>query len=258
MLEELLELVRYRDLLGLLISNHIKTRYRRSALGVIWTLLNPLLTMSVMTIAFENLFQTTLKNYPVYILAGLLFWNFFAQSINAAMNSMVWGSSLLKRVYVPRTIFAVAIIGHSLVNLGLGLIPLIVIMLLVAQPFSLALLFLPVAVILTVMFVLGLALFFSTLAVFFTDVVDMFQVALTAWFYLTPVMYPAKILPDFYYQYLYLNPAYSLLSLFRDPIYFGQLPEFNTLLAAVIFACLSLIVGWWFFTRKADEFAYRL
>ncbi len=258
MLEELVELVRYRNLLGQLIANHIKTRYRRSVLGVLWTLLNPLLTMIVMTIAFSNLFHASLKNYPVYLLSGLLFWNFFSQSVTSSMHSMVWGSGLLKRVYVPRTIFAVAAIGNCLVTLGLGLIPLVMIMLIMGHPFTPALLFLPVAIIIMAMFVLGIALLISSLAVFFTDIVDMFQVVLMAWMYLTPIIYPIAILPESYQRYLYLNPAFGLLSLFRDPIYLGQIPDPGLILVTTFFGVLTLVFGWWFFTRKADEFAYRI
>jgi ABC-type polysaccharide/polyol phosphate export permease len=198
MLDELVNLYRYRNLLWQLIVNNIKTRYRRSVLGVLWTLLNPLMTMTVMTIAFSSLFNSAIINYPVYIMAGLLFWTFLSQSISASMNSTVWGSGLLKRIYVPRTIFATAAIGNTLVNLGLGLVPLIIIMLVLRHTFSPAILFLPVAVLLTAMFVLGISFLLSTVAVFFTDVVDIFQVFLTAWFYLTPIIYPAQILPEAY------------------------------------------------------------
>jgi ABC-type polysaccharide/polyol phosphate export permease len=108
------------------------------------------------------------------------------------------------------------------------------------------------------MFVLGIALLVSSLAVFFTDIVDMFQVILMAWMYLTPIIYPETILSESYQQNLYFNPAYNLLSLFRDPIYLGQLPQPGIILAAFLSGLLTLIVGWWFFTRKADEFAYRV
>lgn len=258
MLEELIQLVRYRHLLWLLIQNNIKTRYRRSVLGVVWTLLNPLLTMTVMTIAFARLFHSDLENYSIYILSGLLFWNFLSQSMSASINSMVWGSGLLKRVYVPRTIFAVATIGNGLINLGLGMIPLLFIMIVLSHPVRLTLLFLPVAVVVMAMFVLGVALLISSLAVFFTDIVDIFQVVLMAWMYLTPIIYPNSILPEIYQRFLYINPAYPILCLFRDPIYLGQIPDLNLILIAVSTSCFSLLVGWWFFTRRADDIAYRI
>src|SRR5689334_958733 len=148
MVEELLALLRYKDLLRLLIINTIKTRYKRSAFGVVWTLLNPLLNMAVMTIAFSALFRGSLIHYPVYILSGLICWNFFNQTTTYAMSTLVWGGNLIKRIYVPRTIFAVASIGTGLVNLGLSLIPLILIMLFLGHPFYPTWWFLPFAVLL--------------------------------------------------------------------------------------------------------------
>lgn len=255
---ELIELLRYRDLLWLMIANITKTRYKRSALGVVWTLLNPLLNMTVLTIAFSSFFRAALENYPVYVLSGLIFWNFYTQTTTFAMNSLVWGGSLLKRIYLPRTIFAVAAIGNGLINLGLSLIPLVLIMLVLGHPFHPTWWVLPLAILLLAMFSLGAALFFSILSVFFTDVLDMYQVALQALFFLTPIMYPKDILPTQVVWYLNLNPLYNLLELFRAPLYAGVIPGPNTLLAAVASACLALAIGWWAFTRKADELAYRL
>jgi ABC-2 type transport system permease protein len=257
-IEELRELWRYRELLRLLIVNAIKTRYRRSMLGVLWTLLNPLLTMTVLSIAFSSLFKSALERYPIYILSGLIFWNFFSQSITTSMGGMVWGSSLLKRIYVPRTIFTMSAIGSGLVNLGLGFAPLVLIMAGLGHPFTPALLFLPIAVCLLAAFTLGLALVLTTLAVFFVDVVDIFQVLLAAWFYLTPLMYPAEILPAGSGWILDFNPIYHLLILFRDPIYLGQWPAAGHVGAASLAAAAALAVGWGLFTWKADGFAYRL
>jgi len=258
MLEEFLALLRYKDLLRLLIANTTKARYKRSALGVVWTLLNPLLNMAVMTIAFSALFRGSLIHYPIYILTGLICWNFFNQTTQYAMSTLVWGGNLIKRIYIPRTIFAVTSIGNGLVNLGLALIPLIILMRLLGHPLYPTWWFLPFAVLLLAMFSLGVALFMSTLAVFFTDVLDMYQVVIQAWFFLTPVMYPKTILPAEYQWYLNLNPLYNLMELFRTPIYSGWVPGPHTLLAALASAVLSLAIGWWVFTRKADEFAYRL
>ena len=103
---ELNELLNYRGLLRQYISQSIKTRYKRSALGVVWTLLNPLLNMAVLTIAFSTLFRFSLKNYPIYLLAGLIFWNFFSQTTMTAMDRLIWGGGILKRIYIPRTIFS--------------------------------------------------------------------------------------------------------------------------------------------------------
>jgi ABC-2 type transport system permease protein len=255
---DLLEMVRYRDLLGMMVANMIKTRYKRSALGAIWTLLNPLLNMAVLTIAFSSLFQFTLKDYPVYVLTGLIAWNFFTSTTLFAMSSLVWGSSLLKRIYVPRTIFSVASIGNGLVNMGLSLIPLVLIIVATRHPMYPTWWFVPVAVLLLAMFSLGVALLISTLAVFFTDMVDIYQVLVQAGFFLTPLMYPKEILPPQYLWLVKLNPMYHLIEMFRVPIYQGSLPGPHTMLAAAVSAVLALLVGWWVFNRKAEEFGYRI
>jgi ABC-type polysaccharide/polyol phosphate export permease len=255
---DLLELVRYRDLLGMLIVNITKTRYKRSALGVIWTMLNPLLNMIVLSVAFSSIFRTSLQRYPVYVLTGLVCWHFFSQTTTFAMTTLVWGGNLLKRTYVPRSIFAVASIGNGLINLGLALVPLALVAVFIGHPLHGTWWFVPVGVGLLALFSLGVALLMSTLAVFFVDVVEMYAALLQALFFMTPIMYPKEILPDWVQQFLHVNPMSSIMQVFRDPIYRGVIPDGSTLLTAVAWAFGSLLFGWWVFTLKADEFAYRV
>ncbi len=257
-LAEIGELVRYRDLLKLLVSRIVKTRYKRSALGVLWTLLNPLLNMAVLTVAFSAVFKGTVAHYPVYVLTGIIWWSFFTQATNHAMNSVVFGGGLLKRIYVPRTIFAVASVAHGLLNLAISMATLAVIMALTGHPFHATWWFVPVPVVLLALFSLGVALFLSTLAVFFVDVFDIFQVAVQALFFLTPIIYPEEILPPEYRPLQRLNPMTYLLASFRAPLLDGTLPDPATLAVAAAAAVGFLLLGWWTFTRKADEFAYRL
>jgi len=134
-ISELKELGKYRYLLGQLIRRDILTRYKRSVLGVAWTMLNPLGTMLILTFVFSNFFKSAVPHYPVYILSGLLVWNFFSQGTNAAISGLVWGGSLLKRIYIPSTVFGVSAIGTALVNLILSLVPLLLVMLIDKAPF---------------------------------------------------------------------------------------------------------------------------
>lgn len=258
MLAEVRELFRYSDLLKLLVSRITKNRYKRSALGVLWTLLNPLLSMAVLTIVFSTVFKTATASYPVYLLAGLVCWNFFAQTTVYAMSTLISGGTLFKRVYVPSTIFGVASVANGLFNLGLSLVPLVLIMAILGHPFHGAWWYVPFAVVLLAMFCLGVTLFMSTLAVFFADVVDMFQLLLQSWFFLTPIMYPLDIMPDGFRQWMVVNPMYHLVELFRAPILSGQLPDPEHMLWGAVAAVAALLIGWWTFTRKASEFAYRL
>jgi ABC-type polysaccharide/polyol phosphate export permease len=257
-IQEVRELWRYRDLLRLLISNSIKTRYKRSVLGVVWTLLNPLLNMLVLSIAFSALFRFDVKNYPVYILIGLLAWNFFAQTVTQTMHTLVWGSNLLKRIYLPRSIFAVSVLGNGLVNFGLAFVPLLIIMASMSHPITSTMLLVPLAVFLLALFTLGLSLLLSTLAVFFADIVDMFTILLSAWFYLTPIIYPLDIIPSELQPYMRWNPMTIFVNLFHDLIYEGRIPETSNIGAAATLSFGIVLIGWWVFTRKADEFAYRI
>ncbi len=257
-IHELRELVRYRDLLRILVSNSIKTRYKRSSLGVVWTLLNPLLNTLVLTIAFSQIFRFEVENYAVYILSGLVFWNFFAQTTTLAMNQLIWGSNLLRRIYVPRSIFSVAVVGNGLANFFLALIPLGVVMLLLGQPFTVALIFIPLAAVLMTMFILGVTLLVSTLAVFFVDVVDIYSVVLSAVFYLTPVIYPISIVPEPVRTFMAWNPLYIMLELIRGPVYLGVFPGVAQVAAAAVISVGTLVLGWLVFTSRQEEFAYRL
>jgi ABC-type polysaccharide/polyol phosphate export permease len=164
----------------------------------------------------------------------------------------------LKRIYIPRSIFAFTALGTSLVNIILSLIPLLAIMLVTGCPFTLSLMFLPASIFIASMFALGMGLFLSALAVYFVDVLEMYQIVLMAWLYLTPIIYPLEIIPKRYIWLFKLNPIYSIMEVFRQPIYSGQLPDLQTLTVASLVSLVTLIFGWWFFTRKADDFAYRV
>ncbi|MFH1619154.1 MAG: ABC transporter permease [bacterium] len=255
---ELRELWRYRELLLQLIVNSIKTRYKRSLLGLAWTMLNPLLHMAVLTAAFSTMFRGSLVHYPIYVLTGLLCWNFFSQTTTHSMGSLVWGGGLVKRIYIPRTIFVFSAVGNGLVNLGLSMIPLLAIMLLLGHPLRTVACFMPVSILLLTVFALGIALLMSVLAVFFADVIEVHQTAVQILFFLTPIMYPKNIFPLKYTWCLDINPMFYFVEIFRAPIYSGALPESRIILTAALFAIFSFALGWWAYTRKMNEFAYRL
>ena len=255
---QLVDLYRYRDLLRILTANITKTRYRRSAIGVAWTLLNPILTMGVLSFAFSHVFRLSVRSYPVYVLTGLICWNFFSQATTHAMNTMVWGSGLLKRVYLPRAIFTVASIANGTLNLALALIPLAAIMVVLRHPVSPALLFVPVAVVLLVLFALGIALLVSAFAALWVDVVEMYGVILQMWFFLTPVMYPEAILPPGFRRLLELNPMVHLLRLFRDPVYSGEVPSAAAIALGAAIALVTAVVGWMVFSARSEELALRV
>ncbi|MFZ3070262.1 MAG: ABC transporter permease [Anaerolineaceae bacterium] len=256
-LSELHELKRYRYLLAQLVRRDLVARYKRSALGVAWTMLNPLGTMIILSLVFSHLFNQ-IPSYPVYILSGLLAWNFFSQGTNAAMSGLVWGGSLMQRIYLPRTIFGVSAIGTALVNLVISIVPLLLVMLFTRTPIPWTMAFLPVSILLLTFFALGFGLTLSALAIYFPDVSEMYQILLTAWMYLTPIIYPETIIPEKWLPLYRINPMYSMVKMFRLPIYEGRIPTFQELLPALLWAVGTLVFGWLFFTSKSDEYAYRV
>lgn len=256
-LEELRGIFQYRDLIYQLARRDIVTRYKRSVLGIAWTMLQPLGMMIIMTIVFSNLFQAV-EGYPAYILSGLVAWTFFAQTTTATIHQVVWGGTLFRRIYLPHTSFAVSAISTGVVNLALSLVPLVAIMLVTGRLLHWSVLFIPVAVILLAAFALGVGLILSALGVYFPDVAEMYQIILVAWMYLTPVIYPEEILPAAYRSWITnLNPMYHMIHIFRKPLYDGTLPAWNELAVAGTIALVTLIIGWLYFSSKADEFAYQ-
>ena len=256
-LTELKELSNYWYLLKQLVRRDILTRYKRSVLGVAWTMLNPLGTMLIMSFVFSNLFHTV-GNYSIYLLSGLLVWNFFAQSTNAAMSGLVWGGSLMKQIYVPRTIFGISAIGTAMVNMVLSLVPLFLVILVSRAPIYWTIVLIPFLILLLAAFSIGIGLTISTLAVYFPDVLEMYQILLTAWMYLTPLMYPEDIIPAQYLSLYRLNPMYWMVKLFRAIVYEGRIPLFSEIWPALAWAFGALVFGWIFFASKSDEYAYRI
>jgi len=256
-LEELRGIFQYRDLIYQLVRRDIVTRYKRSVLGIAWTMLQPLGMMIIMTLVFSSLFQTV-KGYPAYLLSGLIAWTFFSQTTTAAIHQIVWGGTLLHRIYLPRTSFAVSAIGTGVINLVFSLVPLIFIMLLIGRPIRGSIIFLPIAMLLLAAFTLGIGLILSTLAIYFPDVTEMYQIILLAWMYLTPIIYPEEILPEAYrFWVTNLNPMYHLIKIFRVPLYEGVFPGWIEIAIASGIAIITLVIGWLFFAKKADEFTYQ-
>ena len=256
--EEFLTLIQYRELVRQLIARAVKTRYKRSVLGVAWTMINPLLTMAVLTLVFSGIFGFPSNEYALHVLSGLILWNFFAQSTTAAMGELMWSGGLVGRIYLPKSAFAAGAIGTGLVNLFLALIPYSLIALILGSSLHASLVFLPIIVLLAALFTLGIAMALSTAVVFFQDVLPTYEILLTAWFYLTPVIYPFEILPEGIQRLVRWNPMLYYVESFRSVLLDGQLPVMQDLLATVLMSVAAVVFGWWTFTRRVRDYAYRL
>jgi ABC-type polysaccharide/polyol phosphate export permease len=252
------DLTRYRELLWNLVSRDIKVRYKRSVLGLFWTVLQPVLMTLVFTIVFSSGFRNPAANAPLYFISGYTLWNFFAQTTTQSMMALRSHGALMKHVALPKSVFVVSTLVTSLVTLVFSLIPLFALILLSSHPITPVLLLLPVPILLTSLFTLGVALVLAPLALFFDDLNHFFQVMLTMWFFLTPVVYFITVIPPEYQFLIQLNPMAWMLELFRAPVYYGVLPDLTTLLAGTVAALTALALGWWSFMRFANRFVYYL
>jgi ABC-type polysaccharide/polyol phosphate export permease len=254
---ELNDVYRYRDLVWQFVISSIKTRYKRSFLGVIWTLLNPLLMMLVLTVVFSRLFNTV-AHYPAYVLNGIIVWNYLSSTTLASMQNMVLSGSLLSRIYVPKSVFAVSAAGAGLVNLGLSLIPLFMISLAIGVKIKLTVLAMIPGIILLILFALGVSLLLQTAAIFFADMMPVYEVFLTLWFYTTPVLYSMDMIPQKWAVFFKLNPMYHILRVVRAPLYEGIIPGWETWAIAALSAATMFTIGSMVFTSKSREYAYKV
>jgi ABC-2 type transport system permease protein len=248
------DILKSGHLLFNLIHRDLTVRYKRSILGAVWTLLHPLLLTAILVIVFSYVFRFDVEHYEVYLLAGLLPWTFFSQTMITAMAATGWNGPLMKRVRVPRSIFTLSTTISGVVNLAISYLPLFLIMWIRHVPFRPALFFLPVSMAILAVFTFGLSLAFSTLSIYFVDVREMFNAAVTALLYLTPIIYPLKIVPANFRMIVKANPLYYMVEITRIPIDAGILPSLPLLGVGVALALTSLLIGWLVFRRLSGGF----
>lgn len=243
----------YRGLLKLLVARDLTVRYKRSTLGVWWTLLNPLLTMTVLWVVFSQFFRFEIPGdvpYIVYLLSGILLITFFSQGVIATGSSIVSSSSVLSKVYVPAEVFSMSAAVSALVNFGISLIPLLVIQLVTGAGVPWTVLLVPLPAFFMLLLVAGLGLLVASAAVYFYDVLDLTNVLTQLVGYLTPTFYPISIVPDQFLPFIYANPIYSYLAVFRGFMYEGKFSPGWTFLMMIGSSVIVLLLGVWVFTRS--------
>ena len=253
------EVLQYRELMRNLVVRDLKVRYRNSALGFVWCLLNPLLMMVVFTVVFSVLMPSNIPKFPVFILVGILAWNLHVTAVTGAANSIVGNAGLVMKVYFPREVLPISVVLANTVNFLLALIALFVVILAFRVELSLTVLFLPVILLAQVMFASGLALFLSALTVFFRDVGIIMETLMLAWFFLSPIFYRLEDLAPNYARLLYIaNPMASIISAYRDVLYLGGMPGIDFLSRTFVTCLIVLIGGYVFFVRCSGRFGEEL
>jgi homopolymeric O-antigen transport system permease protein len=223
--QEFSEIFHYRELLRNLIERDIKKRYKRSALGFLWVMLDPLLMMLVFYIVFAGVFGNVVGNYIAYVITGIIMWQLFAQGTKVASTAFLQNRTLISKIHLPTAL------SHYI-------------------------LLLPVAISLIILFSVGISLTISTLTVFFHDVLYIYDVILIGWMYLSAIFYPVTILPQNFQMLMSLNPLYHYISLFRACIYDTTLPVMEHLIFGTAFAVISFLIGWAIYHRNRDKIIF--
>lgn len=249
------EFWKYKDLLRLLVSKNLKLKYRRSALGYFWSVLNPLLIMIVMTVVFSTMFKRSVENFPVYLFCGQLLFNFMNTSTHQAISSITGNAALLKKTYVPKYIFTLSRITSGLMDFLLSLCALVVVMIATGTKFTWYILLFPFVILQLYIFCIGLGLFLAQANVFFRDIQYIYNAVTTAWVYLTPIFYPIDAVPE-QLQWLikHCNPMYFYVGQFRDLIWSGRMPGYGIIAAGCVTSVAMLMLGIWSFNRSKDRF----
>jgi ABC-2 type transport system permease protein len=245
---------RYRFLLWNLVKKDITTKYRRSVLGILWSVLNPLLMMMVITAVFQHLFRFSVENFPLYYLTGFLIFNFVSEATTSSMNSVLGSAALIKKVYIPKYIFPLEKCIFALINTLFSMIAVVIIffILRVVPPWTI--IAFPISLLYTFVFSVGLGMILATLEVFFRDTGHLYGVWITAWMYLTPIIYPMDILPKAMETIVRMNPLYYYVEYFRYVVLYGEIPGLWLNAVCALFALGFLGVGVIFFKKAQDRF----
>lgn len=250
-------LKKYVPLIKELVKRDLKVKYRRSFLGYIWSLLNPLLMMAVMTLVFSFVFRFDIENYPVYLITGQTLWTFLNESTNMAMYSIIENSALLKKVYVPKMIFPISRVCSSFVTMMFSLAAILIVMIFTGVKFTWTMLLFPIPIFLLLIFCSGMGLVLSSLSVYFRDITHLYSVVCLAWMYATPIFYPVDQLTPRLQFVMRFNPMFQYISLFRQVMMYGEC-SINKVMACFACSAVMLVIGLLFFRKLQKNFVMHI
>lgn len=251
-------IVKYKFLIKQLVNRDFKIKYRRSMLGAMWSFINPLFTMIIQYIVFSTIFKSDIKNYPVYLLSGIVLFGFFTEATGAAIMSIVGNSTLIKKVYVPKYLYPVTKTFSAAVNLIIAMVPLFIMCLFTGVTFTKAFLLIPFPLICLILFSIGIGLILASIMTLFRDIQFIWSVFSLVWMYATPVFYPESILPANFAFVIKINPIYYIIKFFRIIIIEGISPEPLMYLQCGLFAVITLSAGSFVFKKLQDKFIFYL
>ncbi|WP_367303816.1 ABC transporter permease [Paenibacillus dendritiformis] len=236
----------------------IKLKYRNSFLGILWSMLNPLLMMVVLTIIFSTVFNNHINNFPVYVLTGRIIYQFFSESTNFAMDSIHANSQLIRKVYVPKYFFPLSRVCSSFITTLISTVPLLFVMLMTDVTFSWINIMFIIPLLYLLIISAGIGMLLASITVFFRDMKHLYSIVLMLIMYMTPIFYPASIIPEKYMPIIKLNPLFSVVEMFRDVVMYGQLPGLGAHFICIAYVFIYGTIGILVFYKTQDRFIYHL
>jgi lipopolysaccharide transport system permease protein len=260
MVAQAAELVRYRSLVTNLVAKDLKVRYKASVLGFFWSLLNPLLMMLVFTFVFTQLLGDQVPNFPVFVLIGLLSWNWTAASIGVGHKSLIDNAPLINKVYFPRMLLPISVVASNMANYLLAFPVIFLFMAIYQLSFTGWLLYLPVIILVQATFLIGITLMLAAIHIYFRDTTVLVDVGLTAWFFMTPIFYRVEDVVDpTLIEWMYwLNPMASIIAELHTILYYGGVPDPLFMARTFATALAFLVVGYILFSRVSRHLGEHL
>lgn len=241
-----------------LTSREIKRKYARSYLGIIWSVLNPLLMMTVLSMIFTQLFSRSIENYPMYYLSGYVLWSMFVGATNAAMTTLVDNRTMLIKVRFPMQVFIIARVYTALTNLGYSLVAYVIMLVVFRIVPGVTIVFYPVIILLVLMFSLGLSLILATAYVFFGDVKHLYSIITTVWMYLSALFYPVDSIKGLPRMIIEINPIFQYINAARNVVMYHTWPSWTELFAMVAWAVGMLALGWLVFSKNKNKIMQKI
>ncbi len=249
------ELYEYREMLKSLVRKDLKTRYKGSVLGFLWTFINPLMQLAIYALIFPYLMRVQEKNYAMFMFVALLPWIFFSTSLQSSTECIVENYNLVKKIYFPRQVLPLSVATGGLVNYIYGLLVVLAGLLIAQINITVYILYLPLILLILYVAVSGFCLMLSALNVYVRDLEHIVNIVTMAWFYATPIVYPFDMLPQWLQNILVFNPMTPMILSFRDILYYGTAPNLQHLLIAGCEAIVIFVAGVYIFNALEKGFA---
>ena len=249
------DLYKYREFLKTNVKKDIRGKYKGSFLGVLWSFINPLLSVLVYAIVFSQIMRFDIDNYVIYLITGVLPWTFFTSSINMGMTSILYNASIIKKVYFPRSILPISSVSSCLVNFLISCLVILVFVLFSGIGITIHLLWLPLIALVQYFLCLGIVFFLSAVEIFVRDLEHIINFVLSMAFYVTPILYKAEQVPKNLRFILKLNPMAYIIDAYRDIFYYGVMPDISSLLLCFLVSIIVMMLGYKVFERLQRGFA---